>query len=138
MRTQTLFGLLIAFALLCNVVVNGASAPARAVTVNPTTADLLYHTNFFSRNLNTTDFTFGGTTNNRVKLTTFVQSGSVILSADGTLTNTFTTAYSAAPIVVISSEQTNNAVHLGTITSTNAIFKGITNSVVKWIAVGTR
>jgi hypothetical protein len=93
----------------------------RSVTVNPTNSFHLYPSNYFSRNFNTTDFTFSGTTNNRVKLTTFVQAGSAVLSSDGALTNSFTTAYASAPVVVISATQTNNPIYVGAITTTNVI-----------------
>lgn len=79
---------------------------------------------------------FGGTGATTVSnaLNNFtIQRGSVTTTADGTITNTFTTAYAAAPVVLVS-PTTNVVAFVSGITTTNCIISGETNGVIKWVA----
>lgn len=73
-----------------------------------------------------------------IKTNLGIQSGSVTTSANGTVTNTFGTAFASAPVVVIS--QTGSActtTNILTVTATGFVYNaGAPSIVVKWIAVG--
>jgi len=72
---------------------------------------------------------------------TLVQAGSSVVTSDGTVTNAFASAYSAAPKVVVTQKGaalqsvTNIVV---SVTTTNFIYRSsISGTTNDWIAVGT-
>jgi hypothetical protein len=67
-----------------------------------------------------------------------IQSGSITNSADGTVTNTFTTAFSSAPIVVAAQTGLNTTTtNVLTVTASNFVYQsGAPSKVINWIAVG--
>jgi len=67
-----------------------------------------------------------------------IQSGSITNADDGTVTNTFSTAFSSAPIVVASQRGLNTTTtNVLTVTSSNFIFQsGAPGKIINWIAVG--
>jgi hypothetical protein len=68
---------------------------------------------------------------------TMILVGTATVATDHTVTNTFSTAFSAAPVVVVSGG-TNDLAHVKTITTTNVIFGGAAAAgTLQWIAVGT-
>ncbi|KAF0176443.1 MAG: Uncharacterized protein FD161_2982 [Limisphaerales bacterium] len=68
-----------------------------------------------------------------------IQSGSVTSSADGTFTNTFSTAFSAAPKVIITPVNSVTATQTVVSASTTAFIGNVSDAsvVVNWIAIGT-
>ena len=67
-----------------------------------------------------------------------IQGGSVVAAANGTVTNTFTPAYSGPPTVVVGSFGTNQAAHLISVTLTNCVLGTLTaGSNITFIAIGT-
>jgi hypothetical protein len=68
-----------------------------------------------------------------------IQVGSVTTAADGTVTNTFSPAYSVAPIVLpVQTGADTSVTNTVTVTTTNVIF--VTNeaaTVIKFVAIGT-
>jgi hypothetical protein len=84
---------------------------------------------------------YGGTgaaTPAAAKLAFGIQSGTNIISSDSRVTNTFATAFATAPFVVMNrftaGGVTNNT--LVSVSTTNFIAWGQTNSPFHWIAVG--
>jgi len=67
-----------------------------------------------------------------------IQSGTCTVAADGTVTNTFATAYSTAPNVVVTPLATANygTNYLVSVSTTNFIYHGTATVVNHWIAVG--
>lgn len=68
-----------------------------------------------------------------------IQSGSVTTAGDGTVTNTFSTAFSAAPVVLAVQTGIDTTI-TNTITVTTTNFILVTqkaSQVVKWVAIGT-
>lgn len=68
-----------------------------------------------------------------------IQSGSVVTSADGTVTNSFTTAFTAAPIVINRQTGTGTTTtNILTVTTTNFILNtGVGTQTNSWVAFGT-
>lgn len=79
-------------------------------------------------------------TASNVKAAIGIQAGSVTTATDGTVTNTFATAFGSAPVVVISpvGEAVSATNNLVSVTESNFVYNaGQDAQVAKWIAVGT-
>lgn len=72
------------------------------------------------------------------KLALGIQSGSVTTSADGTVTNTFGTAFSTAPVVLLCQTGDGTTItNTVTVTTTNFTYSaGAPSIVAKWLAIG--
>lgn len=68
-----------------------------------------------------------------------IQSGSVTSSADGTFTNTFSTAFSAAPKVIMTPVNSTTPTNTVVSASTTTFIGNVSDAsvVVNWIAIGT-
>lgn len=68
-----------------------------------------------------------------------IQSGSVTSSADGTFTNTFSTAFGAAPKVIMTPVNSVTATNTVVSSSTTTFIGNVSDAsiVVNWIAIGT-
>ncbi len=68
-----------------------------------------------------------------------IQSGTNVLAADHTCTNTFATAFSAAPIVTVTGWTQGPATNafILSVSTTNVIVAGTATDPIHWIAVGT-
>ena len=71
------------------------------------------------------------------KLASGIQSGSVTTAADGTVTNTFTVAYAAAPtVLVVQTGEDTTVTNTVTVTATNFLWNaGAPSTVGKWLAL---
>jgi hypothetical protein len=85
--------------------------------------------------------TYGGTgaaSVSAAKTALGIQSGSITNAADGTVTNTFATAFSSAPVVI--GVQTGNGTtttNTFTITASNFVWNaGAPSKVLSWVAIG--
>jgi hypothetical protein len=84
---------------------------------------------------------YGGTgsaTPAAAKVAFGIQSGTNVIAADHTVTNTFATAFSAAPIVTVTGWTQGPAtnVHILSVSTTRAIVAGTATDPIHWIAVG--
>ena len=72
------------------------------------------------------------------KLAFGIQSGTNILAADHTVTNTFGTAFSAAPIVTVTgwTQGPDTNAFILSVSTTNVIVAGTATDPIHWIAVG--
>lgn len=64
-----------------------------------------------------------------------IQRGTITNSADMKVTNTFSVAYSSAPVVVVSGP-TNSLPHIVSISTTAVVFGSASTDILNWIAIG--
>jgi hypothetical protein len=70
--------------------------------------------------------------------TGLIQAGSVVASANGKVTNTFSPAFSVVPTVVVGSTATNEGAHLISVTISACVLGTLTpGSNINFIAIGT-